>query len=209
LFNKKGVAKWGFPGKAKPMHVIQMQAQMACVGPEAQWTLYTNLWHFHEASGLKPMSPNGPFNYDMDGQPYRADTEPASLKRGCWVVASIMISIFWRAPRMINQMYKLLVQHMAACSKGVKPADVREMDSDGTFRWCPLLHAVAYLTGSPASVRFAEEIFDPCMIVAHMNSTEPRPRGWIGEWPPRLRVETRTFAHVRPMDWTLHDMRDC
>ncbi len=94
-------------------------------------------------------------------------------------------------------------------AKGEKPDNVRELNSDGTFRWRPLLHTVAYLTGSPASVRHAEEIYDPSMIVAHMNSTGPRPRGWIGEWPPRLRVEARTFFHIAPMDWTLHDMRDC
>ncbi len=117
LFNKKGVAHWGFPMKAKPMHVIQMQAQMACVGPAVQWTLYTNLWHFHEMSGLKPM-PAGPFSYE--GPASACGAKPRTP--GCWIVASILISMFWRAPRIIDQMYKLLVQHMrrvGACFAGL------------------------------------------------------------------------------------------
>jgi hypothetical protein len=60
--------------------------------------------------------------------------------------------------------------HTAAVNKGIKLADVRKLDLDGTFCRCPFLHAVAYLTGSPAS---AEEIFELLMIVMHMNSTEP------------------------------------
>jgi hypothetical protein len=208
LFNKKGVAFWGFPMKAKPMHVIQMQAQMACVGPEVRWTLYTNLWHFHEASGLKPMPGHGPFNYDEKGQPVDPNDNGGKWA-GCWIVASIMISIFWRAPSIINQLYRVLVKHMRTVEKGEQPENVSQLDSEGTFRWCPLLHGVAYLTGSPACVRHAEEIYDPLVIVAHMQSTEERPRGWLGEWPPRILVESRTFSHVQPMDWTLHDMRDC
>jgi len=198
--NRQGVAHWGFPHALKICYILQMMSQMSCT--KTDWTILTNMWRFSEVSGVRPM-PHGPFAYDEHGKPLleRPDTP------GCWIVSTIQLSIVWYAPKIAEQLYRLLWEHMQACKRKEKPRKVDEMEADGPFRWCPLLHGVAYLTGSPSSVRFASEMFDPACIVRHIDSKEPRPDCWIGEWPPRVRVETRTFCHIKPMTWTLHMMK--
>jgi hypothetical protein len=104
-------------------------------------------------------------------------------------------------------MYKELVKYMYAIEHGKEPPNAdKKVESPVPIQWCPTTHAVFYLTGSPAELSQAAEIFDPEIILRY-NRAAFRPRGWRGEWPARMDVAIRTFAHIQPVRWHLSQFK--
>ena len=192
-FNRRGVQVNGFPHGIKGAHVIQMQAQNACTG--ATWTYYDNSWRWSHIAGMLPL-PDGPFFYGNK-----------TSTPGAWKAGEKLVSIVYANPDFGNEIYKHMLGHVARCRNRHPPKHIHHVHSKHfTFDYVPLVHVVFYLSGSPGSVQEQKELKDADCILKHVGSKAPRPKDWVGEWPPRKRVAIRRFYTAKRYTFNLDDL---
>ncbi len=198
-----------FAHKPKCEHVVQMQYQGEVVA--ASWNDYINMWLPNALGGAFPVLTHRLlFPYVLD------ETKQRELQRqiplGSWVVGELTVTRVYQSESFGAQLIEQHLQHLQAVQARRPPPRVDHASLPG-FQWLPLLHVVFVVTGSANHLAHATSVLDLRELMQHVDTdstaaSPPKPSGWRGEWPPRLRCFHQTFEHVAMQYHTLQELKD-